>query len=77
MRSAARLGYHQTEMPADAHTIMRPLEQAMARIPAFAQMTGPEKHKMHDWLVCMGGFVLTNYMDAKQRKDAAGLATVK
>lgn len=49
----------------------------MARIPAFAQMTGPEKQKMHDWLVCMGGFALSNYMDAKQRSDAQGLATMK
>ena len=73
------ISYYQTEMPSDADIakLMESLQQAMARIPAFAQMTGPEKHKMHDWLVCMGGFALTNYMDAKQRKDAQGLATMK
>ena len=32
---------------------------------------------MHDWLVCMGGFSLTNYMDAKQNRDAQALATIK
>ena len=73
------MSYHQTEMPADADIakLMESMQQAMARIPAFAQMTGPEKHKMHDWLVCMGAFALSNYMDAKQRADAQGLATMK
>ena len=32
---------------------------------------------MHDWLVCMGGFSLTNYLDAKQNRDAQALATIK
>lgn len=73
------MSYYQTEMPSDADIakLMELLQRAMARIPAFAQMTGPEKHKLHDWLVCMGGFALTNYMDAKQRQDAQGLATMK
>ena len=73
------MSYHQTEMPSDADMtkLMNLLEQAMARVPAFAQMTDPEKHKMHDWLVCMGGFALTNYMQAKQRADAQALATMK
>lgn len=73
------VSYYQTEMPSDADVakLMESLQQAMARIPAFAQMSGPEKHKMHDWLVYMGGFALSNYMDAKQRNDAQGLATMK
>jgi uncharacterized protein DUF6683 len=73
------MSYHQTEMPSDADMakLMESMQQAMAHIPAFAQMSGPEKHKMHDWLVCMGGFALSNYMEAKQRGDAQGLATMK
>ncbi|HSL55959.1 MAG TPA: lipocalin family protein [Pyrinomonadaceae bacterium] len=73
------MSYYQTEMPSDADVakLMESLQQAMARIPAFARMSGPEKHKMHDWLVYMGGFALTNYMEAKQRNDAQGLATMK
>jgi len=71
--------YHQTDMPSDADMskLMDSLQQAMARVPAFAQMSGPEKHSMHDWLVCIGGFALMNYMQAKQRGDAQGLATMK
>jgi hypothetical protein len=73
------MSYHQTEMPSDPDIakLMESMQQALARIPAFAQMTGPEKQKMHDWLVCMGGFALSNYMDAKQRGDAQLLATMK
>ncbi len=73
------MSYHQTEMPSDADIakLLESMQQAMARIPAFAQMTGPEKQTMHDWLVCMGGFALSNYMDAKQRGDAQGLSTMK
>ncbi|HEX5874697.1 MAG TPA: DUF6683 family protein [Pyrinomonadaceae bacterium] len=71
--------YHQTEMPADADTdkLFQSLENAMTNIPAFASMSNAEKHRMHDWLVCMGGFALTNYMDAKQNGNAEGLATIK
>jgi hypothetical protein len=73
------MAYHQTEMPSDADMskLMDLLQQSMARVPAFAQMSGPEKHSMHDWLVCIGGFALMNYMQAKQRVDAQGLATMK
>ena len=71
--------YHQTEMPSDADSekLFASLQQAMTKIPAFAAMSNAEKHRMHDWLVCMGGFALTNYLDAKQNRDAQGLATIK
>jgi hypothetical protein len=73
------MAYHQTDMPSDGDMtkLMDSLQFAMARVPAFAQMSGPEKHAMHDWLVCIGGFALMNYMQAKQRGDAQGLATMK
>ena len=32
---------------------------------------------MHDWLVCLGGFSLTNYMDAKQTRDTRALTTIR
>ncbi len=71
--------YHQTEMPSDADTdkLFQSLQQTMAKIPALAAMSNVEKQQMHDWLVYMGGFSLTNYMDAKQNRDAQGLATIK
>ncbi|HKU73786.1 MAG TPA: DUF6683 family protein [Pyrinomonadaceae bacterium] len=71
--------YHQTELPSDADTdkLFVSLQQAMAQIPAFAAMANAEKQQLHDWLVYMGGFSLTNYTDAKQNGDAQGLATIK
>lgn len=73
------VAYHQTEMPSDADTdkLFESLQQAMLKVPAFAAMSNVEKQQMHDWLVYMGGFSLTNYMDAKQNGNALGFATIK
>ena len=73
------VAYHQTEMPSDADTgkLFESLQPALAKIPAFAALSNAEKQQMHDWLVYMGGFSLTNYMDAKQNGNAQGLATIK
>lgn len=73
------VAYQQTEMPSDADTVEMSLsmERRMARVPAFAAMSNAEKQRMHDWLVCMAGFALTNYMSAKQSNDAQALATIK
>jgi hypothetical protein len=73
------VAYHQTEMPEDADTVKmaQSLEQRMARIPAFASMSNAEKQRMNDWLLCLAGFALTNYMSAKASGDAQGLATIK
>ena len=73
------VSFHQTEMPSDAESekLFESLQRAMSRIPAFAAMSNVEKHRMHDWLVCMGGFALTNYKDAKQNNNAEALATIK
>ena len=73
------VAYHQTEMPSDADTdkLFASLQQAMSKIPAFAAMSNAEKQQLHDWLVYMGGFSLSNYLDAKQNRDAQGLATIK
>ena len=73
------VAYHQTEMPSDADTekLFQSLQPLLAKVPAFASLSNNEKHQMHDWLVCMGGFALTNYTDAKQNGDAQALATIK
>ena len=73
------VAYQQSEMPSDADTVemSKAMEQRMARIPAFASMSNAEKQRMNDWLLCMAGFALTNYMSAKQNNDAQGLATIK
>lgn len=71
--------FHQTEMPSDADTekMFQSLQQTMAKVPALAGMSNVEKQQMHDWLVYMGGFSLTNYIDAKQNRDVQALATIK
>jgi len=73
------VAYQQTDMPSDADTVEMSLamERKMARIPSFVSMSNLEKQRMHDWLLCMAGFALTNYMSAKQSNDVQGLATIK
>lgn len=67
--------FHRTELPSDAATdeLYRSLQGAMAGSPAFARMADAEKQRMHDWLVCMAGFVLAGYADARQGGDQANL----
>jgi hypothetical protein len=66
-------------MPSDAESVrlFQSLQQLMSRVPAFAALSNADKHRMHDWLVCMGGFAATNYLDAKRNSDAQALATIK
>lgn len=73
------VAFHQTAMPEDADTVQmsQTLEHRMARIPAFSSMSNADKQRMNDWLLCMAGFALTNYMSAKAGNDAQGLATSK
>ena len=77
--SANVAAYHQSALPSDADTekLFQSLQPLLAKVPALATLSNSEKHQMHDWLVCMGGFALTNYMDAKQNNDSQGLATIK
>ena len=67
--------FHRTELPPDAATeeLYRSLQRAMSQSPAFARMADAEKQRMHDWLVCMAGFVLAGYADARQANDQANL----
>ena len=67
--------YHQTEMPADeaGENLFQSLQETMAGLPAFARMSNPEKQQMHDWLVCMAGFVMAGYTEAKKDGDQESL----
>lgn len=69
--------FHRTELPPDAATeeLYRSLQRTMSQSPAFAQLADAEKQRMHDWLVCMAGFVLTGYAEARQANDRANLKT--
>src|ERR1041384_39221 len=77
--SANVVAYHQTALPSDADSTMlfESLQRAMIKLPALAQLSNSENQRLHDWLVCMGGFTLTNYMDAQQKADKAVMATMK
>ena len=77
--SANVVAYHQIALPSDADSAMlfESLQRAMIKLPAFAQMSNSEKQRLHDWLVCMGGFTLTNYENASQSADKGLLATMK
>lgn len=63
--------YHQTEMPSDeaGDNLFQSLEETMASVPEFSRLSNPEKQQMHDWLVCMAGFVMTGYADGKRSGD--------
>ncbi|HEX5732847.1 MAG TPA: lipocalin family protein [Blastocatellia bacterium] len=67
--------YHQTDMPSDkaGEQLFQSLQIAMASTAAFARLSNSEKQQMHDWLVCMAGFVMTGYADARQTGDKEGL----
>ncbi len=62
--------FHQIE-PSDkaSESLFASLQQAMAGTPAFAGMSNSEKQQMHDWLVYMGGLVLSEYTDAKTKNE--------
>jgi hypothetical protein len=73
------MAYQQIEVPSDedSEQLFSSLQRIMFRVPAFAEMSNDEKQKMHDWLVCMGGLAMTNYLDAKKSGDAKSMATMK
>jgi hypothetical protein len=71
--------YRQSEMPSDRATevLFGELQAVIAGVPEFSRMSNAEKQGMHDWLVCMGGFTLAGYADARQTGDAASLDTYR
>jgi hypothetical protein len=73
------MAYYQSDEPSDqaSETLFKELQPVIASIPEFARMSNSDKHRMHDWLVCMGGFVMTGYMDAKQTGDKPGLGNYR
>jgi hypothetical protein len=73
------MAYYESAEPSDkaSESLFREMQSVIASIPEFARMSNQEKHQMHDWLVCMGGFVMAGYMDAKQTGDKQSLATYR
>lgn len=73
------MAYYQSDVPSDqaSETLFKEMQSVIASIPEFARMSNPDKQKMHDWLVCMGGFVMTGYADAKQTADKQSLSTYR
>ena len=69
--------YGQTDAPSDKATdaLFEELQGYIASAPELGRMPNGEKQKMHDWLVCMGGFTLASYLDSKQSGDKTGLNT--
>ena len=65
------VSYHRTEMPSEPATekLFIALRDVMMSTPEIAKMTNAEKQQMHDWLVYMGGFILSSYLIAKQSND--------
>ena len=71
--------YYQSAEPSDpaTETLFGQVQDVISSIPEFARMTDAEKQKMHDWLVCMGGFSMMGYLDAKQTGDKQGLGNYR
>jgi len=69
--------YHGTEMASDEEVdkFYAVVRTAIGSAPEFSRLSNAEKQQMHDWLVCMAGFVLVTYLDAKANNNQAGLAT--
>ncbi|HYP28342.1 MAG TPA: lipocalin family protein [Blastocatellia bacterium] len=77
--SANVMAYTQSEPPSDRATEMlfADLQSVIAGVPEFARMSDLEKQKMHDWLVCIGGFAMSGYLDARQNGDKNSLGTYR
>lgn len=67
--------YHKAEVSDPAsEDLYRSIAATMSSIPAIKSMTDAEKHQMHDWLVCMGGFALSVHQQSQAAGDKEGLA---
>lgn len=73
------MAYYQSGEPSDeaTDTLVGQLEDVISSIPEFARMSDAEKQRMHDWLVCMGGFSMMGYLDARQTNDKQGLGNYR
>ena len=73
------MAYQQSGEPSDqaTDTLLGQVQDVISSVPEFARMSDVEKQKMHDWLVCMGGFAMMGYMDARQTGDKQGLGTYR
>jgi hypothetical protein len=71
------MAYQRQAEPSDkaSEALFAELQRAVAGVPEFARASNSEKQKMHDWLVCVGGYTLVLYEVAKQTGDAQALDT--
>lgn len=67
--------FHQSDLPTDeaGESLYQSLRTSMSTTPEFTKLSNTEKQQMHDWLVCMGGFVIAGHMEAKQSGDQDSL----
>lgn len=72
------MAYGESDTPSDAasEALFGELQVVIARLPEFARLSDAEKQKMHDWLVCMGGFALGS-ANARQNGDQQGVETYR
>ncbi len=77
--TASVMAYRQSDAPLDRATelLLKDLEGVIAAAPEFARMSNAEKQRTHDWLVCVGGFTLAGYGEARRTGDAAALAVYR
>ena len=59
---------------ADAEELYSSIASNLEAVPAVAAMSNAEKHRMHDWLAVMSGFIHASYLDSKNRGSSDGLA---
>lgn len=71
--------YNDSPEPSEEATeaMFTKLQDMISASPNFVRVTNAEKQQMHDWLVCVAGFALTNYQQAKSSGDAKGLKTIR
>lgn len=73
---AAIMVYHDADEPSDeaVDTYFDQINSAIGGIPEFAALSNRDKQGFNEMLIGFGGILLTSYIDAKQKNDAAALA---
>ena len=59
---------------AESEELYHSIASNLEAVPAVAAMSNAEKHRMHDWLAVMSGFIHATYLDSKNRGSSDGLA---
>jgi hypothetical protein len=74
--SAQVVAYGRSEEPDDSATeqLFQKLQVAISNLPEYIGMSNMEKHRVHDWLICIGGFTMLGYADANQDGNTQNVA---